>query len=810
MKARNLRLIFDPLFRFAEANAKVALSGNVNQRNVLALPVQNLLKKSMLLLVALFIFTSVTLMAQSPQKINFQSIVRNTSGVIFSNKTLSFKISILSDSIIGTQVYSETHSSTTDAIGLVSLQIGSGTALSGSFATINWGNASHFIKLEADFNGGNTYVTLGTQELMSVPYAMYASKTDTNSLNLTNRFADKAPLANPTFTGTVSGIDKTMVGLENVNNTSDASKPVSAATQTALAAIYSAAQDTLAAIYSATQTALALKAPLANPTFTGTVSGIDKTMVGLDSVDNTSDEGKPVSILTQAALNTKAPINNPEFTGQVSGIDKTMVGLGSVDNTSDEDKPVSILTQVAIDTKVNISDTMTMLAKYLRKEDFPSGSQNGEILYWSQGSWIKLAPGNSGQSIIIDQSGNPTWDCLIPNTVDTTMSNLGQTFAVNKPITPIRIRTTGVTGIDGSILPQGLVASWSANVITITGTPTQAGLPGFPQILGVYLRGSCGPPFDVSVLIDVINATVPDAPTGVVATAGDGSASVAFVAPTNNGGSDITNYWVTSTPGGFEVLGGTSPITVNYLTNGTPYKFTVVAENLVGKSVASAASAAVTPAVVCPTPTVEDKDGNEYNTVGIGTQCWMKENLKVTKYNNGDDIPDGTANTSGWGALTTGARTEYVASGVTGYVSTYGYLYNWYAATDSRKICPTGWHVPTDSDWNKLVKSIDSDADTTANSSIQSSSAGTLMKKSDVLWTTNTGTNSSGFSALPGGFRNSDGSFSSVRFSAFFWSATEVGSNYAWLRYLNNNNSDVGRVSYFVKSLGASVRCLRD
>ena len=138
MSPRNLRLIFDPLFRFAEANAKVALSGNVDQRNILALPVQNLLKKSMLLLVALFIFTSVTLMAQSPQKINFQSIVRNTNGLIVSNKTLSIKISLLSDSITGTQVYSESHAIKTDAIGLVSLQIGSGTALSGSFATINW------------------------------------------------------------------------------------------------------------------------------------------------------------------------------------------------------------------------------------------------------------------------------------------------------------------------------------------------------------------------------------------------------------------------------------------------------------------------------------------------------------------------------------------------------------------------------------------------------------------------------------------------------------------------------------------------
>jgi uncharacterized protein (TIGR02145 family) len=430
----------------------------------------------------------------------------------------------------------------------------------------------------------------------------------------------------------------------------------------------------------------------------------------------------------------------------------------------------------------------------LNISDFPSGNQDGDFLYWSQGSWIKLAPGNPGQSIIIGNFGLPNWGCLIPSSADTTMSNLGQTFVVNTLITPIRISTTGVTGIEyAQNLPQGLVASWSANVITITGSPTQAGNRSFT----IYLEVSCGEPLSVSGRIDVINATVPDAPTGVVATAGDGSASVAFMAPTNNGGSDITNYRVTSTPGGFEVLGGTSPITVNYLTNGTPYKFTVVAENLVGKSVASAASSAVTPAPVCPATTVEDKVGNEYNTVGIGTQCWMKENLKVTKYNNGDDIPDGTANTSGWGALTTGARTEYVSSGVTGYVSTYGYLYNWYAATDSRKICPTDWHVPTDAEWTTLTTELGGE-----------SLAGTVMKKSDVLWTTNSGTNTSGFSALPGGFRNLDGDFN-VRDNAFFWSATENDSLSAWIRTLNYDNSFVYR-DYYSKSVGASVRCLRD
>ena len=133
--------------------------------------------------------------SQAPQKINFQSILRNTNGEVAANKAVSLRISILSGSITGNMVYSETHTKTTDASGLISLQIGNGTVLSGVFSAILWGNAAYFIKLEADFNGGSNYVLLGTQELMSVPYALFASKTDTSVLNLANRFNSKVNIS---------------------------------------------------------------------------------------------------------------------------------------------------------------------------------------------------------------------------------------------------------------------------------------------------------------------------------------------------------------------------------------------------------------------------------------------------------------------------------------------------------------------------------------------------------------------------------------------------------------------------------------
>jgi uncharacterized protein (TIGR02145 family) len=300
------------------------------------------------------------------------------------------------------------------------------------------------------------------------------------------------------------------------------------------------------------------------------------------------------------------------------------------------------------------------------------------------------------------------------------------------------------------------------------------------------------------------------------------------VAPTFNGGSEITGYTVRSFPDGITAMGLTSPINVSDLTNGTSYRFTVVATNEEGNSEALLQSMAVTPAApVCPTTTIS-YNNYTYNTVGIGTQCWMKENLITRFYNDGTQIRFDTSGGSEGSTSQTWAGTglNYGAYTIYAHDSTanpsnlisYGYLYNWYAAkgiitdggTSTKNICPTGWHVPTDSDWNKLVKSIDSDADTTGINT-QSSTAGTLMKKNDALWTYNTGTNTSGFSALPGGYRTDGGNFSVIKSLAFFWSAAEEDINTAWGRTLYGYNDKVNRVTYFYyKSLGLSVRCLKD
>jgi uncharacterized protein (TIGR02145 family) len=230
------------------------------------------------------------------------------------------------------------------------------------------------------------------------------------------------------------------------------------------------------------------------------------------------------------------------------------------------------------------------------------------------------------------------------------------------------------------------------------------------------------------------------------------------------------------------------------------------------------------PSFTCGTSTMTDIDNNTYSTVSIGAQCWTMTNLKVTKYDDGSLIPDLTSSTSNpW--ATSGARTGYDVSVVplSDYVGTFGYLYNWYAVNDLRKLCPAGWHVPTDAEWTIMIQTLDpSQAVTSVNVStftgVQSATAGTVMKStvtnssigSGLGWNPGSpGTNTSGFTALPGSFRDYDGSFNDIRNYAFFWSASEFDILYAWARRLYNYYGGVYR-SYYDKSVGASVRCLRD
>jgi uncharacterized protein (TIGR02145 family) len=213
-----------------------------------------------------------------------------------------------------------------------------------------------------------------------------------------------------------------------------------------------------------------------------------------------------------------------------------------------------------------------------------------------------------------------------------------------------------------------------------------------------------------------------------------------------------------------------------------------------------------------------DQEGNTYKTIVIGTQEWMAENLNTSIYRNGDAIPTGLSN-SQWSSTTQGAWAYY--NNDASYVCPYGKLYNWYAYVDARGLCPTGWHVPSDGEWNLLVKYLDPGADTTCDGCAQSTIAGAIMKSAGTIeggdgywlyWNPSVeGTNSSGFSALPGGYRYTAGDYINMGYVGYWWSSTQFDSDNPWYRSLGSSTTGVYRInSNATTQVGCGVRCLRD
>ncbi|TVQ69215.1 MAG: T9SS C-terminal target domain-containing protein [Balneolaceae bacterium] len=221
------------------------------------------------------------------------------------------------------------------------------------------------------------------------------------------------------------------------------------------------------------------------------------------------------------------------------------------------------------------------------------------------------------------------------------------------------------------------------------------------------------------------------------------------------------------------------------------------------------------------TGTVTDIDGNVYQTVKIGDQWWMAENLRVSRYRNGDAIPTGLSNEE-WSDTTTGTYAIYPHDKVGGIASdeemveAYGALYNWYAVDDERGLCPSGWHVPSDAEWKELEMYLGMTQEQADETSWRGTDEGGKLKStrtqpaSHPRWAIpNTGaTNESGFSALPAGIRSPHGDFFDIGFAADWWSSTRDAFR-AWYREVDFDYSDVRRSSRLHRG-GLSVRCVRD
>jgi uncharacterized protein (TIGR02145 family) len=198
--------------------------------------------------------------------------------------------------------------------------------------------------------------------------------------------------------------------------------------------------------------------------------------------------------------------------------------------------------------------------------------------------------------------------------------------------------------------------------------------------------------------------------------------------------------------------------------------------------------------------------------ITIGDQCWMAANLKTTRYRDGSTIPNVTDNTDWW-QLNTGAWCNYDNSPAND--ATYGKLYNWFAAANPN-ICPLGWHMPTDAEWQQLESALGLPAGELGVIGLRGTAqnVGGKMKTTTLWYAPNTGaTNESGFSGLPGGYRGDGGVGPYIFLGAdggYWWSASEIDAVHAWYRYLDNDSAGIFRYTNGIKWKGYCVRCVRD
>lgn len=314
-----------------------------------------------------------------------------------------------------------------------------------------------------------------------------------------------------------------------------------------------------------------------------------------------------------------------------------------------------------------------------------------------------------------------------------------------------------------------------------------------------------------------VTTVVPVAPTNLTGTAISGTQI--NLSWTDNSTNEVGYKVQRKTAGGsFADVGSTGTDMSTFsdlgLTNNTAYTYRVYAYNAAGNSLQYSNEITIT------TTTgggggggsaVTDIDGNIYPTVQICNQTWTAKNLDVSHYRNGDVISQVTDSTT-WANLTTGAWCYYQNNTANGPI--YGKLYNWYAVNDPRGLAPQGYHVPSDTEWSTVVNCLGG-----------SSVAGGAMKEAGLIhWgNPNTGysggSNSSGFTALPGGIRvqygyNSQavlaaGLFGNINYDGIWWTSTDTNSPSAWAYDMVYESNGTDRFDKN-KAVGISVRCVKD
>jgi uncharacterized protein (TIGR02145 family) len=639
--------------------------------------------------------------AQAPQGFNYQATVRNSAGALIVNQNVNFKFNIMLNSATSLPVFSETHMVPTDDVGQVNLVIGQGTATTGTFSTINWGSGNYFLGIE--LNTGAGYVAMGTTQLLSVPYALYANSSGSTNSNLPN--------------GTNIGERLNWIWNGTAWIPTPSSALIPQITTTLISAITSSTASSGGVISSTGGDTISAKGVCWSTSPNPTIALSTKTNNGLGTATFTSN------------ITGLLPITTYYVRAYATNSFGTAYGQEEVFTT------LSALPSLTTTAASSITNT--------------TASSGGTIS--SDGG----AP-ITDRGIVWSSISNPT--ILTNQGLTSDGTGLGSFTSTINQLTPGTLYYVRAYATNSSGTAYG-------NQITFSSLPI---IPNITTVTFSQISGNSGN--SGGTIVSNGGATI--TAKGVCWSTSP-NPTIALTTKTNDG-SDSSNFSST--------ISGLSPVTTYYIR--------AYATNSVGTAYGQELTFTTLPL----------SNGN------IGTQIWSVINLDVTTYRDGTPIPQVT-DPAQWANLTTGAWCYYNNDPANG--TTYGKLYNWYAVagvhdndpnTPNKILAPTGWHIPTDSEWTTLTTFLGG-----------TQVAGGKMKSTSPLWQSpNTGaTNESGLSCLPGGGRNINGPFNGLGFDCFMWSASEVNSTNSHFYYLNNSLISLQKISTD-KQDGFSVRCVMD
>ena len=716
-------------------------------------------------ILCLAIASLTQLQAQAPQGFNYQATVRNSSGDLIVNTNVYFKFNVIQGSETSVPIFTETHYVPTDDLGQVNLVIGQGTSNLGSFSALDWSLGSYYLGIELDT--GNGYLAMGTTQLLSVPYALYAENSGNS-------------------TPTTPNLEAVLAENNSANNQQikDLQDPTDA-------------QDAVTKAYI---DALSNTQGLMN------FNGWDNYQI---SNDNTTFQLEPNSFVFLDANNTTLIFPDGSENGfgdaiyiyvvqdNSVGVDITLQPSGFPIRIPAYDQPsyddyFGIL-GCGLNTIINVGD-------YWMVADFQGSISNNLTAQVNPIDDVYFCPGDDVSVNFSTTNLQGTTQYLWTNDNDLIGIPLSgiSTYFLQSPNYYIFTNDTSE--------PQ---------VATITVTPE----------LTFQGQTTTGPSETFTITVNPLGQVNQVADV----TLNDGEAVQPIIFSTSNISGTTTYTWTNNTPSlGLPANGsGNIPSFTAINTTTTPIvgTITVTPDFTNGGLICDGPSISFTVTVnpaAGGTGTVTDQDGNSYDYLSYGNQAWTVENAEMVTYRDGTVIPQVTDPTQ-WSNLTTGAWCYYEND------ETKGKLYNWYAVmgihdaietTPNKEFAPEGWHVPTDTEWttldNHLIANGYNYDGTTTESKIAKAMASTTG------WNSSTGlgapgndqslNNSSGFNAFPEGYRFYNGSFTNEGINAFFWSSTEKenSTNNAWSRFLYNIYMNLHRYSNSLKQDGFSVRFVRD